>query len=254
MGLGERPARSHEPTAQGRGHWGGERPAPLWEPRGRSPHPVTTLSFRRSTATPLIRVFPPALGPRGPSTFLPNCTMCRYVWGRRQLWARPRPPRGSGRAVGAPCRLTHTDPRRLVACVVKPLAADEQTGLATGSGRQREGVCKGRRPCGGGGRGAVLWGGRWPGARCLVSWVNGARLVAPRHSPGRRCGPRQRGPDEASAVRRELAVRRAAPGSGDARALSPAPPPPRPPRSPPLVLALGMRCAAQGHLRPAAPQ
>lgn len=153
MGLGEHPAHRHVPTAQGRGHWGGERPTPLWEPGGRCPHPVPTLSFRRSTATPLIRVFPPALGPRGPSTFLPNCTMCRYVWGRRQLWARPRPPRGSGRAVGAPCRLTHTDPRRLVACVVKPLAADEQTGLATGSGRQREGVRKGRRPCGGGGRG-----------------------------------------------------------------------------------------------------
>lgn len=81
MGLGERLARRHVPTAQGRGHWGGERPTPLWEPGGGCPHPVPTLSFRQSTATPLIRVFPPALGPRGPSTFLPNCTMCQLCLG-----------------------------------------------------------------------------------------------------------------------------------------------------------------------------
>lgn len=122
-----------------------------------------------------------------------------------------------------------TDQRLSVTCAVKPFTADEQTGLATGSGRQREAVPQGAEArwgalhvCGWSRPGRA---GR-PVARGLLSLCPGSAEHIPSPPATARDDAAVRGsafPGEASAARCDLAVRRADLGSGDARALSPAP-------------------------------
>lgn len=79
MGLGERPARRHVPTAQGRGHWGGERPTPLWEPGGPVPPPRDHALLSAEYSDPANPGFPTSA--RSPRPFhvppqLHNVSLC----------------------------------------------------------------------------------------------------------------------------------------------------------------------------------